>query len=83
MASARNLPISASPLAEMAPTWAISSLDDLLRVFLQVLNDGRDGKINAALQIHRVHARGDRFGALSHNRVGEDGRGGGAITCLV
>ena len=27
MASARNLPISASPLAEMAPTWAISSLD--------------------------------------------------------
>ena len=27
MASARNLPISASPLAEMVPTWAISSLD--------------------------------------------------------
>ena len=52
---------------------------DLLRVFLQVLNDGRDGKINAALQIHRVHAGGDRFGALPHNRVSEDGRGGGAI----
>src|SRR6201991_869280 len=27
MASARNLPISASPLAEMVPTWAISSLE--------------------------------------------------------
>src|SRR5262249_37650295 len=27
MASERNLPISASPLAEMVPTWAISSLD--------------------------------------------------------
>src|SRR5271169_2336955 len=27
MASARNLPISTSPLAEMVPTWAISSLE--------------------------------------------------------
>src|SRR5215471_8285569 len=27
MASARNLPISSSPLAEMVPTWAISSLE--------------------------------------------------------
>src|ERR1700748_1669920 len=27
IASARNLPISASPLAEMVPTWAISSLE--------------------------------------------------------
>src|SRR5215470_3664744 len=27
MASARNLPISASPLAEMVPTWAISSFE--------------------------------------------------------
>src|SRR6516164_6866027 len=27
MASARNLPTSASPLAEMVPTWAISSLE--------------------------------------------------------
>jgi len=27
MASAMNLPISASPLAEMVPTWAISSFE--------------------------------------------------------
>jgi hypothetical protein len=27
MASARKRPISASPLAEMVPTWAISSFD--------------------------------------------------------
>src|SRR3974390_1666028 len=27
IASARNLPISASPLAEMVPTWAISSFE--------------------------------------------------------
>src|SRR5437764_6145817 len=34
MASARNLPISASPLAEMVPTWAISSFEV---TFLEVL----------------------------------------------
>ena len=56
---------------------------DLLRVFLQVLDDGFDGEINAALQVHRVHAGGDRFGAFPHNRVGEYGRGGGAIAGLV
>src|SRR6201994_4780411 len=34
MASARNLPISASPLAEMVPTWAISSFEvTFLEVF--------------------------------------------------
>src|ERR1700680_3704990 len=34
MASARNLPISASPLAEMVPTWAISSLEVTFLEFL-------------------------------------------------
>src|SRR5215475_3586655 len=33
MASARNLPISASPLAEMVPTWAISSFEVTFLVF--------------------------------------------------
>ena len=33
MASARNRPISASPLAEMVPTWAISSLEVTFLVF--------------------------------------------------
>src|ERR1700674_1724639 len=36
MASARNRPISASPLAEMVPTWAISSFDvTFLEFFLR------------------------------------------------
>src|SRR5271156_1302100 len=34
MASARNLPISASPLEEMVPTWAISSLEVTFLEFL-------------------------------------------------
>src|SRR5579864_3862861 len=34
MASARNLPISASPLAEMVPTWAISSFEVTFLEFL-------------------------------------------------
>src|SRR4249919_3063118 len=34
MASARNLPISASPLAEMVPTWAISSFEVAFLEFL-------------------------------------------------
>src|SRR5436190_14796796 len=34
MASARNLPISASPLAEMVPTWAISSFEVTFFEFL-------------------------------------------------
>src|SRR5487761_2111513 len=34
MASERNLPISASPLAEMVPTWAISSFEVTFLEFL-------------------------------------------------
>src|SRR4029450_3918523 len=34
MASARNLPIAASPLAEMVPTWAISSFEVTFLEFL-------------------------------------------------
>src|SRR3982074_2132545 len=34
MASARNLPISASPLEEMVPTWAISSFEVTFLEFL-------------------------------------------------
>ena len=34
------------------------------------------------LKVHRVHAGGDRFGALSHDRLGQHGRGGGAVAGL-
>jgi hypothetical protein len=36
--------------------------------------------LDAALQVHRVHAGGDRFCAFPHDRLGEHGSGGGAVT---
>ena len=56
---------------------------DLLGVLLQVGDDRLDRQIDAALEVHRVHAGGDRLGAFPHDRVGQHGRGGGAVTGLV
>ena len=41
---------------------------------LEIVDDGSDGEIDAALQVHGVHAGGDRFGALADDRLGEHGR---------
>ena len=38
-----------------------------------------DGQVDAALEVHRVHAGGDRLGAFAHDRLGEHGRRGGAV----
>ena len=65
----------------MVPTWAISSFEvTFLELVLQVLDDGFDGEIDAALEVHRVHAGGNRLGAFLDDRRGEHGRGGGAVT---
>ena len=48
-----------------------------------MLDDGFDGEIDAALQVHRVHAGGNRLGAFAHDRRGEHGRGGGAVAGLI
>ena len=70
----------ASPLAEIVPTWAISSEDcDLLGASLDVLDGFGHGEIDAALQVHRVHAGGHRLGAFADDRLGQNGRGGGAV----
>ena len=53
---------------------------DPLGVGLEVLHDGFDGDVDAALQVHRVHAGGDGLGAFLHDRLGEHRRGGGAVT---
>jgi hypothetical protein len=63
----------------MVPTWAISSLGDLLGVLLEVRNHGLDREVDTALQIHRVHAGGNRLGAFTDDRSREHGRGGGAV----
>ncbi len=55
----------------------------LLGVGLEVLDDRVDRQIDAALQVHRVHARGNRLGAFLDDGVGEHGRGGGAVAGRV
>ena len=52
---------------------------DLFRALLDVLDDRLDRHVDAALQVHRVHAGGDRLGALAHDRLGQHGRRGRAV----
>ena len=56
---------------------------DLLGVLLEVLDDGFDREIDAALEIHRVHAGGDGLGAFLDDRGREHRRGGGAVASDV
>ena len=43
------------------------------------LFDDRGNGVDAALERHRVHAGGDVLQAFAENRLGENGRGGGAV----
>src|SRR5579883_2089093 len=52
---------------------------DLAGVLLQLLDDRVHRLVDAALEVHRVHAGGNRLGALAHDRLGEHGCGGGAV----
>ena len=80
IASAIILPIEASPLAEIVPTWAISSIVvTLAAVFLRSATIGLDREVDAALEVHRIGAGGDRFGAFLDDGVGENGRRRGAV----
>src|SRR3989344_5314421 len=56
---------------------------DRLGVRLEILDDGGDGKVDAALDVHRVHPRGDRLRAFADDRLREHGRGGRAVAGLV
>ena len=55
----------------------------LLGALLEVGDDGFHRLLDAALQIHRVHAGGNRFGALAHDRLGQNRRRGGAVAGRV
>ncbi|MGY4598715.1 hypothetical protein ACVWXL_006461 [Bradyrhizobium sp. GM22.5] len=72
--------MAASPLAEMVPTWATSeeAATGLAR-FSMSLTTGRDRDVDAALEVHRVHAGGNRLGAFADDGLGQHGRGGGAV----
>ncbi len=50
-----------------------------LRQLLQLFDDSDGGLVDAALQIHRVEARGDRLQALAENRLGQHGGRRGAV----
>ena len=56
---------------------------DLLGVLLEIGDDGLDGHVDAALEIHRVHASGHSLGALTDDRLGQDRRGRGAVAGVV
>ena len=53
---------------------------DLLGVLLQVRDHRLDGDVDAALEIHRVHAGGDRLRAFLDDGLGEHRCGRGAVT---
>src|SRR6185437_14365968 len=52
---------------------------DFLGALLDVLHHGGDGDIDAALQVHRIHAGGNRLRTFANDRLREHGRGGGAV----
>ena len=52
---------------------------DLLGVLVEVVDDFGDGQVDAALQVHRVHAGSNRLVAFADDRLGQNGRGGGAV----
>ena len=52
---------------------------DLLRALGDVLDRLGDREIDAALEVHRVHAGGDQLGAFAHDRLGQNRGGRGAV----
>ena len=73
-----------SEFAEIVPTCAIAfgSLQGL-ESFLSSSVAASDRLVDAALQVHRVRARGDRLQALADDRLREHGGGGGAVAGLI
>src|SRR3974377_1724722 len=56
---------------------------DFLGVLLEVSDNGLDRKIDAALEVHRVHAGGDSLGTFPDDRVRENGGCSRAVPGLV
>src|SRR6202035_3910153 len=56
---------------------------DLLGVLDEVGDHGVHRQVDTALQIHRVHAGGNRLGTFPNNGCGQHGRGGGAVAGSV
>src|ERR1700735_5303848 len=69
IASAIILPIDLSPFEAMVPIWPI----------LDVLDHRGHRNVDAALEIHRVHAGGDKFEPFLHDRGRKHRSGRGAV----
>ena len=81
IASAIISPISASPLAEIVPTCAVSACVVIcLAALLQFLDQCDNRLVNATLHVHRVHAGRDCSAALVHDGLGQHDGGSRAIT---
>ncbi len=52
---------------------------DLLGLGLEILDDFSNGEIDAALQVHRVHAGCNSLGAFANDGLGKNGCGRGAV----
>src|SRR5690606_39666569 len=50
---------------------------------LELFDGGLDGLVDAALEVHRVHAGGDRLGTFADEGLGQHGGGGGAVAGVV
>src|SRR5471032_6451 len=51
--------------------------------FCQLFDGGSDCLVDAALQVHRVHAGGHELHAFAHDGLGQHGGGGGAVAGVV
>ena len=62
------------------PTCAVSAwVVIFLRALLQLIDERGDGLVDAALQVHRVHAGGDRPATLAHDGLRQHDRRRGAV----
>jgi len=85
MASAMIWPMSASELAEMAPTWAISLLVVVGRAgdVADFGDDGDNRLVDAALEVGGVITGRHILEAFADDGLGQHGGGGGAVTGVV
>ena len=73
-------PMVVSQLAETVATCVISSLSlTFLAILARCADGGLDGLVDAALDADRVRAGGDVLQAFAVDRLGQNGRGGGAV----
>ncbi len=56
---------------------------DLARTLVEIGHHSLDRLVDAAAQIHRVHAGGNRLRAFTHDRLGQNRRSRGAVTSNV